>query len=204
MRPATRPLMRHSAPLSLTLVPLLLLGAAGCAGSPGSAPAGPAAAPAPAAPGAQDDRAADAPQTGPKAREARLGEPVHLRGRKVGQHLQAVVDAYVDPAVSAEKAFTPAKGTRWVGADMSFVNVGGASYGALGRVWAVDADGREHPAVRTGKLTTGAPLVFEPLEVGDRAEGWVVFEIPENVRIVRLQYKDANILPNSGEGHWHV
>lgn len=87
---------------------------------------------------------------------------------------------------------------------MSFVNVGGASYGALGRMWAYDSAGKRHPVVRTGQLTTGKPLVFDSLAVGERAEGWVVFEIPENVRIVRLQYQDANMRANSGGGFWAV
>lgn len=133
-----------------------------------------------------------------------MGEAVRVHGRQVGRHLEAVLSAYVDPAVSVEKNFAPPAGKRWVAASMSFVNVGGASYGALGRMWAHDSAGRRHPVVPTGELTTGKPLVFDSLEVGERAEGWVVFEIPENARIERLQYQDANIQANSGGGFWAV
>ncbi|WP_328970015.1 hypothetical protein [Streptomyces sp. NBC_00239] len=207
-RPLPGPLPRLAAPVSLTLLPLLLLGATGCQSAPEGAAGAPAVAPAVPA---QDDRAAvdegerqpPAPDA-PPAKAARVGEPVRVHGRGVGRHLQAVLDAFVDPAVSVDKGFTPAKGTRWVGADMSFVNVGGASYGALGRMWAIDGEGRRHPSLQTGRLSTGAPIAFESLEVGERVEGWVVFEIPENVRIVQLQYRDANMLPNSREGYWHI
>ncbi|MFJ6797746.1 hypothetical protein [Streptomyces sp. NPDC091268] len=195
--------MRQPAPvLAAVLLPLLLLGAAACQSAPEGAALAPAAAPAvpvdDGAPGAEDAPA----RAGAGA--ARVGEAVWVDGAQVGRHLQAVLGAYVDPAVSVEQNFAPAAGKRWVAASMSFVNVGGASYGALGRMWALDGAGQRHPVVPTGELTTGKPLVFDSLGVGERAEGWVVFEVPENARIVRLQYQDANMQANSGGGFWAV
>lgn len=195
--------MRQSASvLAAALLPLLLFGATACQSAPEGAALAPAAVPAVAvddgAPGAEDAAARTA------AKAARVGESVRVDGAQVGRHLQAVLNAYVDPAVSVEKNFAPPAGKRWVAASMSFVNVGGASYGALGRMWALDGAGQRHPVVPTGELTTGKPLVFDSLAVGERAEGWVVFEIPENARIVRLQYQDANMQANSGGGFWAV
>ncbi|MFC9298149.1 DUF4352 domain-containing protein [Streptomyces sp. NPDC057011] len=184
------------------VLPLLLFGATACQSAPEGAALAPAAAPAvpvdDGAPGAEEAPA----RTG--AKEAHVGDPVQVNGRQVGRHLQVVLNAYVDPAVSIEKNYAPPAGKRWVAASMSFVNVGGASYGALGRMWAHDSAGQRHPVVPTGELTTGKPLVFDSLAVGERAEGWVVFEIPENARIERLQYQDANIQANSGGGFWAV
>ncbi|MFD7030591.1 hypothetical protein ACFWAR_21405 [Streptomyces sp. NPDC059917] len=204
--------MRQSAPvLALALLPLLLFGSTACQSAHEGAALAPAAAPAvpvdDGAPGgADEDAAAPAPgaPAGAAVKDARVGDPVRVRGQQVGRHLQAVLTAYVDPAVSVDATFAPAAGKRWVGAGMSFVNVGGATYGALGRMWAYDSAGQRYPAVKTGELTTGKPLVFESLSVGGRAEGWVVFEIPENARIVRLQYQDTNTQANSGEGFWTV
>ncbi|MDX2394376.1 MULTISPECIES: hypothetical protein [unclassified Streptomyces] len=200
-----------SAPALATaaLLPLLLLGATACSGDGEGAAVAPAAAPAvpvdDGAPGADEDPAAPAREVRSAAvKEAHVGDPVRVRGREVGRHLQVVLAAYVDPAVSVEPNFVPPAGKRWVAASMSFVNVGGASYGALGRMWAHDTAGKRHPVVRTGELTTGKPLVFDSLEVGERAEGWVVFEIPENARIARVQYQDANMQANSGGGFWEV
>ncbi|MEU9252636.1 DUF4352 domain-containing protein [Streptomyces sp. NPDC048270] len=196
-RPASR-LPRFAA----VLLPLLVCGATACQSAPEGAALAPAAAPAvvvdDGAPGAEGSEA----RTGVK--DARVGEAVRVHGRQVGRHLEAVLSAYVDPAVSVEENFAPPAGKRWVAASMSFVNVGGASYGALGRMWAHDGAGQRHPVVPTGELTTGKPLVFDSLAVGERAEGWVVFEIPENARIERLQYQDANIQANSGGGFWAV
>ncbi|MEU3062733.1 DUF4352 domain-containing protein [Streptomyces subrutilus] len=198
--------MRRSAlssPLVVAaLLPLLLCGASACRSAPEGAALAPAAAP--AVPVDDGAPGAEGASGRPAVREARVGDSVRVRGAQVGRHLQAVLNAYVDPAVSVEKNYAPAPGKRWVAASMSFVNVGGASYGALGRMWAQDGAGRRHPVVPTGELTTGKPLVFDSLEVGERAEGWVVFEIPENARIVRLQYQDANMQANSGGGFWAV
>ncbi|MDJ0380517.1 hypothetical protein [Streptomyces sp. G-G2] len=196
--------------LALALLPLLLFGSTACQSAPEGAALAPAAAPAvpvdDGVPGGADEEAAAAPGAlaGPAVKEAHVGDPVRVRGQQVGRHLQAVLTAYVDPAVSVDQTFAPAAGKRWVGAGMSFVNVGGSTYGALGSMWAYDSAGQRYPAVKTGGLTTGKPLVFDSLSVGDRAEGWVAFEIPENVRIVRLQYQDANTQANSGEGFWAV
>lgn len=202
--------MRQSAlATAAALLPLLLFGATACSGAPEGAALAPAAVPAvpvdDGVPGVGDDPSAERDGVARAAsKDARVGDSVRVRGKEVGRHLQVVLAAYVDPAVSVEKNFAPAAGKRWVAASMSFVNVGGASYGALGRMWALDGTGQRHPVVPTGELTTGKPLVFDSLAVGERAEGWVVFEIPENARVVRLQYQDANMLANSGGGFWTV
>ncbi|MEV7613907.1 hypothetical protein [Streptomyces sp. NPDC089799] len=198
----------------LPLFPLLLLGATGCTDGREGAVA-PAAVPAVPvddhAPGDGDgDGDGDGPGDGSgsaRRTEAHVGDAVRVHGRELGRHLRAVLNAYVDPAVSVDRRYGPPAGKRWVAAGMSFVNVGGATYGSLGRMWAHDSAGRRHPPVPAGglgELTTGKPLVFDSPAAGDRAEGWVVFEIPENARIVRLQYEDANIRPKSGEGFWAV
>ncbi|MER5929581.1 hypothetical protein [Streptomyces sp. NPDC002054] len=199
--------MRHTAvPACLALLPLLLLGSSACTSTSEGDTLAPAAAPAVPVddnePGTDEQFPAGAPRSTTK--DAHVGGAVRVSGRQVGRHLQAVLNAYVDPAVSLDKESTPPDGKRWVGADMSFVNVGGATYGSLGSMWAHDRAGQRYPAIATGELTTGKPLVFDSLSVGDRLEGWVVFEVPENAAIVRLQYQDANTRTNSGEGFWGV
>ncbi|MFF5446879.1 hypothetical protein [Streptomyces sp. NPDC012888] len=200
--------MRQSAPACLALLPLLLLGTAACTEGSGGTTLAPAAAPAvpvdDGVPGGDAEEESRPASGRSGAAAAHVGDPVRISGRKVGRHLQAVLDAYVDPAVSLDKEFGPPAGKRWVGAGMTFVNVGGDTYGSLGRMWALDSAGRRYPSVPAGELTTGKPIVFDSLEVGDRLEGWVVFEVPENAAIVRLQYQDANTRSNAGEGFWEV
>ncbi|MFJ8017633.1 hypothetical protein [Streptomyces sp. NPDC096339] len=202
MRPSPRPFARPLPVLAATaLLPLLLLGATACDSAPEGALA-PAAAPAVPVDDGVPGGAGTSAAAGVK--RAHVGDALRVRGQRLGRHLDVVLAAYVDPAVSVQKGFAPAPGKRWVAASMSFVNVGGDSYGALGRMWAHDSAGQRHPVVPAGELTTGKTLVFDSLAVGERAEGWVVFEVPENARIDRLQYQDANIRPNSGEGFWAV
>lgn len=186
----------------LALLPALLFGATACQGAAEPDTLAPAAAPAVVV----DDGVPGSAQTPvrPGVKDARVGGTVRVHGRQLGRHLQVDLGAFVDPAISVDEEFAPPAGKRWVAASMSFVNVGGASYGALGRMWAHDGAGQRHPVVKTGELTTGKPIVFDSLEVGERVEGWVVFEIPESARIVRLQYQDANTRANSGEGFWAV
>ncbi|MFJ3516363.1 hypothetical protein [Streptomyces sp. NPDC090131] len=195
--------MRQPALPALALLPLLLFGATACQSAPEGDALAPAAAPAIPVDDGAPPGAEGAPGR-PGVKDAHVGDPVRVHGRQVGRHLQVDLGAFVDPAVSVEKNFVPPAGKRWVAASMSFVNVGGASYGALGRMWAHDSAGQRHPVVKTGELTTGKPIVFDSLEVGERAEGWVVFEIPESARIVRLEYQDTNMQTNSGEGFWAV
>ncbi|MFG2293785.1 hypothetical protein [Streptomyces sp. NPDC048603] len=197
---ARRPYALPAGLALLPLLPLLLLGTAGCTDEREGDAVAPAAVPAVPV----DDHAPAGGGPGARRTEAHVGDAVRVHGRELGRHLKAVLDAYVDPAVSLDRQYGPPAGKRWVAAGMSLVNVGGATYGSPGRMWAHDSAGRRHPSVPTGELTTGKPLLFDSIPAGDRAEGWVVFEIPENVRIVRLQYEDANIRPKSGEGFWVV
>ncbi|MFE9256187.1 DUF4352 domain-containing protein [Streptomyces sp. NPDC006879] len=186
--------------LATALLPLLLLGATACQ----SAAEVPVADPVGAAGVAGVDHEPPAPD-GPTAKGVgRVGDTMSFRGRDVGRHLQVTLNAYVDPAVSVEPDRRPLDGTRWVAAALALVNVGGASYGSVGRMWAVDAEGHRYPSVVSGELTTGRPLVFEALAVGEKAEGWVVFEIPKTVHIARLHYQDANSQANGRGGVWVV
>ncbi|WP_424213285.1 hypothetical protein ACN20G_15045 [Streptomyces sp. BI20] len=197
---------RPRAALALALLPLLLGAAVACGHLPEGETRAPAGVPAvPVGEGGPDpgDDGRGRLDAAP-ADARRMGEVLRVRGRELGRHLDAVLTSWVDPAVPVRAGVGPPAGRRWVGAGMSFVNVGGDTYGPLGSVWAHDSAGRSWPAVATGELTTGRPLVLDSLAVGSRAEGWVVFEIPDNARIVRLQYRDANVRANSGEGFWTI
>lgn len=158
-----------------TLLPALLLSVTACQ----SLSTGPAEQVPPAGPG----RAAK----GPAASAAWIGDTADLSGRTIGEHLQVSLQAYVDPAIGTKSADRPRPGTRRLGFDMALVNVGGKAYDApVGKAWVVDAQGKRHPAVRTGELTTGSPLALKSLKVGEQAQGWLVFEVPQDARIVRL------------------
>ncbi|MER5767668.1 DUF4352 domain-containing protein [Streptomyces sp. NPDC001985] len=123
----------------------------------------------------------------PTPAPAWFGDSVDLTGRGFGEHLRVSVLGQVDPAVATRAAEGPGSGKRWFGADVSLLNIGGRPYDTTGaRAWAVDETGKRYSPVTTGRLTTGAPLTWNTLAVGEQKQGWLVFEVPERSRIVRL------------------
>ncbi|GLF94356.1 DUF4352 domain-containing protein [Streptomyces yaizuensis] len=160
---------------SALLVAALALATAGCREWPGRGPAD-ARPPAPAAVPARE------------AAPAWVGDAVDLGGRGYGEHLRIAVLGQVDPAVPARAtAAEPPAGTRRIGARLSVLNFGGRPFDASrARTWVEDADGRRHRPVATGTLTTGRPLAWNTLAVGEQRDGWLVYQVPERARIVRL------------------
>ncbi|MCX4819052.1 DUF4352 domain-containing protein [Streptomyces sp. NBC_01142] len=118
---------------------------------------------------------------------AQIGDTTELGGGTFGERLQISVRGLVDPAISRRATIGPLTGKRWLGIDISLANVGGKPYDTPVRnSWVVDEKGSRYPAIRTGEITTGSPLVLNRLPVGEQVEGWLVFEVPENARIVQL------------------
>ncbi|MER6913686.1 hypothetical protein ABT354_18610 [Streptomyces sp. NPDC000594] len=117
-----------------------------------------------------------------------VGDPVDLTGSGYGEHLRLTVTGQVDPAVTARAADPgPAAGKRRVGARITALNFGGRPFDASrARVRAEDTEGRRHPPVTTGTLTTGRPLAWRTLAVGEQRDGWLVFELPDRTRLARL------------------
>ncbi|WP_267243129.1 DUF4352 domain-containing protein [Streptomyces sp. PR69] len=177
---------------SAALLPALLIGVTACQRIP-SAPAQGTPSAATAA-----ERAAVLADGDAKGQAGLwIGQAEDVGGRGAGERLRIAVHAVVDPALSArdldedapapKKTYAPRPGARWIGVEVSLVNVGGRPYDApITKAWVVDAHGKRHPAVTTGELTTGLPLDADGLAAGDRAEGWLAFEVPEDARIVRF------------------
>ncbi|WP_432248115.1 DUF4352 domain-containing protein [Streptomyces sanyensis] len=165
------------------LLPALLLGMTACQS---------AAAPAPVEPGSAKGRspAASAP--------AGVGDTVDDGGTPAGEHLRITLRGQVDPALGVPAAPRPAPGTRWVGVELTVVNVGGTAHeSAVARAWVVDDRGRSHPAVDTGELTTGLPLARGRMTVGEQRGGWLAFAVPHGSRAVALHCRTA-----AGEHRW--
>ncbi|MFD3439115.1 DUF4352 domain-containing protein [Streptomyces sp. NPDC058685] len=167
---------------SVLLLSALAMGATACQ----SASDGDRTPPSPAAVDAADAKASGPGGTGARA-PAFIGDTVDLGGRAFGEHLRVSALGYVDPARGVRATHRPAAGKRWIGVDLSVVNVGGTSYDArVSKSWVTDEKGRRHPAVKTGEITTGLPAAWNTLAAGEHAEGWMVFEVPENARIMRF------------------
>ncbi|MFI2208758.1 DUF4352 domain-containing protein [Streptomyces sp. NPDC020141] len=145
-----------------------------------------------AAPGPRDRPAvrpvSDQKPAGDRAKAvAWVGDAADLGGPGSREHLRVSVVGQVDPAVGVRAADRPESGARRVGAAITLLNFGGRPHDVSGaRAWVVDDTGKRHPQATTGTLTTGAPLKWNTLSVGEQRKGWLVFEVPEKARIVRL------------------
>ncbi|MER7048779.1 DUF4352 domain-containing protein [Streptomyces jumonjinensis] len=183
--------MRHVA--SALLMSALAMGVTGC-----QSPFGGPAAGAPAAgEEARHGRVPRAASLDEKSGRGALwvGDAVDVDGRRFGEHLRVSVVGQVDPAVTADSVGSAASadtdvtaGTRRLAVDVAVVNTGGRPYDASrAGAWAVDEKGRRHRPVASAPLTTGRILKGNIIPAGEQAQGWLVFEVPEKTRIVRLQ-----------------
>ncbi|MFF0446831.1 DUF4352 domain-containing protein [Streptomyces sp. NPDC004609] len=172
--------MRHLA--SALLLSVLAMAATGCQGSDASAGTDPRAVGAPAA--AVDEK----PRSG---ETAWIGDTADFGGRAFGRRLRISVRSAVDPAIAIRPATSsrsvPAAGKRRIGVEVALVNVGGKPHDASGgKAWVSDGKGNRHPAVESGAITTGLPLKWNTLAVGEQVQGWLVFEVPESADIVKF------------------
>ncbi|EDY52539.1 hypothetical protein SSCG_05546 [Streptomyces clavuligerus] len=130
----------------------------------------------------------DNKRQGTQGRITRVGDAMEVSGSGYGEHLRLTVNGQVDPAVGARRGEdTPRAGTRRIGTRLSVLNFGGRPFDASrARAWVADDRGRRYPRTATGTLTTGRPLTWRNLAVGEQRDGWLVFEVPERARIVRF------------------
>ncbi|MGW6458400.1 DUF4352 domain-containing protein [Streptomyces sp. NPDC055078] len=179
--------MRHVG--SALLLAALVMGVTACQSPPGAqSPQQPRAAERTAADRAEggQDRSDRKPGK-PGSSTSWVGDSADLGGRGFGEHLRISVRGQVDPAIGIRAADAPDTGNRRLGVDVALVNVGGRPYDASrADIWVTDAGGGRYPAVRTGTLTTGFPLEWNTLPVGEQKQGWLVFEVPQDARIVRF------------------
>ncbi|MEU5979841.1 DUF4352 domain-containing protein [Streptomyces sp. NPDC047315] len=173
---------------SALLLSALALGATGCQGAPDDRRD--------AASARADGKGPDGKGPDGVRRAAWLGDAVDLGGGASGEHLRMTVHGYVDPAVAVRKAKQPrpqpAEGRRWLGVDVALLNVGGSRHDARRTAaWVTDDRGKRHSvlsgtAADVKEFTTGIPLKWNTLAVGEQSEGWLVFDVPEDARITRF------------------
>ncbi|MEU1280175.1 DUF4352 domain-containing protein [Streptomyces sp. NPDC005805] len=125
---------------------------------------------------------------------AGIGGTADADDRPGGGHLRVTLNGVVDPALGVRATPRPAAGHRWVGVDLSVVNVGGTAYESAvgGGAWVTDERGKKHRAVTTGELTTGFPLTRGALGAGEHRDGWLVFALPHGSRAVSLHWPSGD------------
>ncbi|MFJ2201391.1 hypothetical protein [Streptomyces violaceusniger] len=165
----------------------------------------------PAEPGGEQPPDAAPSSAGPPV--GKLGDTLALEGLAGNLDTTGTVRAdftlkrYVDRAQAEIAYFKAPPGERLVAAEFSIVGTGTGTYHDSGYNGAkvIDSTGKRY----FGK--PGSPTVGESLDLslilqpGERAAGWVIFEVPEGAKITAVTYQmDATGLDEERVGRWNL
>ena len=162
-----------------------------------------------------DDTAGDMPVADPtttRPTAGKIGDTLTLEGSPGTTAGTVLVDItlnkYEDHAKATLGVFDPPTGQRLVAAQFTIAATGDAAYtdstGYLGAK-VVDDQGQTHPS-KPGDSTSGSsfPLILS-VQPGQKATGWVVFDVPQDAKITGVQYSMDPIADGFGdskpEGH---
>ncbi|MEV5680980.1 DUF4352 domain-containing protein [Streptomyces sp. NPDC052179] len=125
-----------------------------------------------------------------KARVAKVGDAIALKGNEDGEKVDAVLKKWVINAKPADDFSEPQPGTKWVAAQFELTNTGTAPYAdsPSNGAQVADADGQRFQA--TFAEITAGPSMTSGAKVppGEKALGWIVFEVPKASKISTVQF----------------
>lgn len=184
---------------ALTAAALLALTACGTGETVNTTPK---AAPSTTAKTAPATRASATPA---EKKTAGVGDTLTLKGFEDGEQLDVTLKQWLPTAKGADEFSTPSAGKRWAAAQFELLNTGSAVYSDSPQNGAqvADAQGQRFTSW-FGEIAAGPQMAADvSLPKGEKALGWVVFEVPKNAKIISVQFA-----MNSGfsdqTGQWTV
>ncbi|WP_262706395.1 MULTISPECIES: DUF4352 domain-containing protein [Streptomyces] len=167
--------------------------------------------------GADTSGGQQTPDTAPSSTTpsgAKVGDTLSLEGLPgmgaTGNNVQADVTLtkYEDNAKPSLDAFAAPDGQRLVAAEFTILSTGDATYDDPGNLGAkvVDSTGKVY-AGKPGDPTVGESLDLTIiLQPGDKTTGWVIFNVPQDVKITAVTYQMDSLLQTNGEhtGRWNL
>ncbi|MEU6861800.1 DUF4352 domain-containing protein [Streptomyces sp. NPDC046876] len=139
------------------------------------------------------------------AQKAAVGDTLNLKGQGNGEQLAVTIKKWADPATGKDEFNKPEDGKRWVAAQFELTNTGTAVYqdSPSNGAQVADEQGQRFEAT-IGEISQGPEMASGlKLPAGEKALGWIVFEVPKDSKIVTLQFA-----MNSGfadqTGQWAV
>lgn len=136
---------------------------------------------------------------------AKVGGTLTLTGQE-GERLAVTLKGWTTSVRSGNEYDTPETGKTWVAGQFEIRNVGTVVYddSPSNCVQASDGRGQRFDSGYVDTITAGPVMPSEvKLIAGDKALGWVVFEVPKGTKVTKLQFT-----PNSGfaeqTGQWSV
>ncbi|MFI6685213.1 DUF4352 domain-containing protein [Streptomyces sp. NPDC050485] len=151
---------------------------------------------------APDRTSAPAPS---RAKAAAVGDTIKIEGTGSGEQLDVTVKQWLDPAGSANEFSGPQDGKRWVAAQFELLNTGSASYedSPSNGAQAADTTGQRFPST-FGEITAGPQMpAATKIPPGEKALGWILFEIPKASEIATVQFTMNSGFANQ-TGQWSV
>jgi hypothetical protein len=154
--------------------------------------------------------AAEAPTTeatteAPDKQTAAVGDSLTLKGNNDGEQLSVTLKKWADPAKSSDEFMQPQQGKRWVAAQFELVNTGTAVYddSPANGAQVADADGQRFTTT-FADITAGPSMASAvKLPKGEKALGWIVFEVPKASKIASVQFTMNSGFSNQ-TGQWTV
>jgi Domain of unknown function (DUF4352) len=140
-----------------------------------------------------------------KPKDAHVGDTITVHGMDEGSKLAVTLVKWVDPAKGGDEFTTPGAGKRFVAAQIRVTNTGSAFYDDTpsNGMQVADANGQRFEST-FGDVSAGPSMPAEvKLAAGDKALGYVTFEVPKGSKIVTLQFTaDSGFADEAGE--WKI
>lgn len=136
---------------------------------------------------------------------AAVGDTLTLKGLEDGEQLDVTLKQWLPTAKPATEFDIPQDGKRWAAAQFELVNTGSKVYADSPQNGAKAADSKgQRFDSWFGEISAGPAMSSDVnLPKGEKALGWIVFEVPKDSKIVSVQFA-----MNSGfsdqTGQWAV
>lgn len=125
-----------------------------------------------------------------KQQTAAVGDTLTLKGIEDGEQLDVTLKQWLPTAKPGTEYDIPQDGKRWAAAQFELVNTGSKVYAdsPSNGAKAADAEGQRFDSW-FGEISAGPAMSSDVnLPKGEKALGWIVFEVPKDSKIVTVQF----------------
>jgi hypothetical protein len=140
-----------------------------------------------------------------KEKTAAVGDTLTLTGIEDGEQLDVTLKKWLPTAKPSTEFDIPQDGTRWAAAQFELVNTGSKVYAdsPSNGAKAADSEGQRFNSW-FGEISAGPAMSSDvSLPKGEKALGWIVFEVPKNSKVVSVQFAMNSGFSNQ-TGQWTV
>jgi len=186
---------------AITAATLLTLAVTGCSAGEETVTTTPNAGTSKAAEKTAEEKTEDVPAK----KTAAVGDTLTLKGIEDGEELDVTLKKWLPTAEGASEFDTPQNGKRWAAAQFELVNTGSKVYSDSPQngAKAADSQGQRFDSW-FGEIKAGPGMSSDvSLPKGEKALGWIVFEVPKDSKIVSVQFAMNSGFSNQ-TGQWTV